>query len=62
MASSLLLDRRRLGVALGDISAPNVERTRPALLPGRLAHGVAEADLALGDRVGEKDAQRYPAF
>ena len=54
---ALLLYRRRLGVALGDDQAPQRRAVLARhLLPGRLAHGVAEADFALGDRVGEKDA------
>src|SRR3981081_4612758 len=53
---ALLLDRRRLGIALRpDQAAQSRTVLAGNLLPRRLAHGVAEADLALGDRVGEKD-------
>src|SRR5712692_10394197 len=53
---ALLLDRRRLGVALRHDQAAQCRAVLAGnLLPRRLAHGVAEADLALGDRVGEKD-------
>src|SRR2546423_8228795 len=54
---ALLLDRRRLRVALGD-DQPAQRRAVLArhLLPDRLAHLVTEADLAIGNGIGEEEA------
>ena len=54
---ALLLDRRGLGVPLRDDQAPQRRAVFARhLLPHRLPHLVAEADLALGHRIGEEDA------
>ena len=54
---ALLLDRCRLGVALRhDQPAQRVAVLAGHLLPDRLAHVVAEADGAVGLRVGQEDA------
>src|SRR6185436_14571565 len=53
----LLLDARRLGVALGDDQPPQlVAELARHFLPHRLAEEVAEADASIVDRVGEEDA------
>ena len=54
---ALLFDGGGLGVALRDDEAAQDRAVFARhLLPHRLAHGVAEADFALGQRVGEEDA------
>ncbi len=54
---ALLLDRRRLGVALGDDDAAQVGAVLAGhVLPGLLALVVAEVDLALGIGRVEEDA------
>src|SRR5271167_4146342 len=54
---ALLLDRGRLGVALGhDQPAQGRAVLSRHLLPYRLAERVAETDPAIGHRVSEKDA------
>src|SRR5437660_11576150 len=54
---ALLLDRRGLGVALRHDQAPQRRAVFAGyLLPHRLPHLVAEADLALGHRVGKENA------
>ena len=54
---ALLLDRGGLGVALGDDEAAQRGAVLARhLLPRRLAHLVAEADAAVGHRLGEEDA------
>src|SRR5712691_9330687 len=52
----LLLDRRRLGVALGDDEAAELRAEFAGhLLPHRLAEGVPESDGAICDRIGQKN-------
>ena len=54
---ALLLDRRRLGVALGhDQAAQGRAQLARHFLPGRLALVVAEGDHAVGIAAGEEDA------
>ncbi len=54
---ALLLDRRRLGVALGDDDAAQVGAVLAGhVLPGLLALVVAEVDLAIGIARVEEDA------
>ena len=54
---ALLLDRRRLGVALDDEEAAQVGPVLARdLLPHRLALVLAEGDAAIGVRLGEEDA------
>ena len=54
---ALLLDRRRLGVALHDEQAAQVGAVLAGhLLPHRLALVVAEGDAAVGLGLGEEDA------
>ena len=54
---ALLLDARRLGVALRDDQPPQlVAELAGHFLPHRLAEEIAEADRAIDDRIGEEDA------
>ncbi len=56
---ALLLDRGGLGVALRDDQAAQGRAMLARhLLPDGLAEEIAEADLALGHRVGEENPQR----
>src|SRR5690606_11847677 len=53
---ALLLDRRRLRIALRDDEAPQlVAELAGDLLPDRLAEEVAEPDAAIVDRIGKED-------
>src|SRR6516162_4901659 len=54
---TLLLDRSRLGVALGHNQPPQGRAVLARhLLPHRLAQGIAETNPAIGHRLGEKNA------
>ena len=58
--AALLLDARRLGVALDDDEALQLRAVLPGhLLPGRLALVLAEGDAPVGSRSARKMPQRY---